>query len=380
MKIAIATTGRFHVLDLARELSLLGHDVIFYTIVHKRRALRFGLPASCHRGLFIWLAPLLLLQRFGGSWGRKLSGVWILRLTDWIISLILEPCDVFIGMSGLCINSALIAKKRYGAKVLIERGSRHVLSQKQILDDIRQLCPSAETVPSYAVNRELISYRLADIIVIPSQHAAVSFKEYSIPDERLFVNPYGVDLVLFSPTPLPRSELSVVIYVGAWTYRKGCDLLAKSISYSAGRVKLLHVGSLGDAPVPDEPWFHHQEPVAQWKLPDWYSQANCFVLASREDGFGMVLAQAIASGLPVVCTDRTGGRDLADLTGLNDVITIVPHDNIDALAHAIQNTLTWSKRSFSQGERRDLLRDDKDKLSWRSYGMRYSKFLSCLPN
>ena len=72
MKIAIATTGRFHVLDLARELSHLGHDVAFYSILPKRRLIQFGLPMDCHRGwVLICLAPLQLLSRQVPRWFRR---------------------------------------------------------------------------------------------------------------------------------------------------------------------------------------------------------------------------------------------------------------------------------------------------------------------
>ena len=50
-RVAIATAGRFHVLDLARELNALGYAVDFYSYVPKSRAVRFGLPSACHRSL-----------------------------------------------------------------------------------------------------------------------------------------------------------------------------------------------------------------------------------------------------------------------------------------------------------------------------------------
>lgn len=40
--------GRFHALDLARELDALGGEVCFDSYVPHRRALRLSLPARCH--------------------------------------------------------------------------------------------------------------------------------------------------------------------------------------------------------------------------------------------------------------------------------------------------------------------------------------------
>ena len=63
LRIAIATGGRFHVLDLARELDALGHEVQFYSYVPKARALKFGLPAHCHVSLLPLMWPLVAWER-----------------------------------------------------------------------------------------------------------------------------------------------------------------------------------------------------------------------------------------------------------------------------------------------------------------------------
>ena len=52
LRIVIASVGRFHVLDLARELHAIGHDVTFISIVPKWRADQFGLPRGCLISLF----------------------------------------------------------------------------------------------------------------------------------------------------------------------------------------------------------------------------------------------------------------------------------------------------------------------------------------
>lgn len=363
-------------LDLARELAALGHEVAFYSILPRRRAVRFGLPASSHRGLLPWLAPLLAAQRYGGPAVSRVVNPWILKAVDRLIARRLEPCDVFIGMSGLCVESARAARERYGAKVYIERGSRHILSQKEILDDVKRLSPDTQSVPNYAVDLHMSSSDLADVIVVPARHAAVSFIERGLDPKRLFINPYGVDLEMFQPTLNPIDLPPTVIFVGAWSYQKGCDLLTAALARLGGNVKLLHVGALADAPMPEDAWFQHQDAVPQWQLRDWYGQANVFVLASRQEGLSLVQAQALACGLPVVCTDRTGGEDLAESLQLKEGIFIVPHDDINALMHAILQALCWAKSRFVKGNSRDLLSDKREALSWRAYALRYADRLA----
>jgi glycosyltransferase involved in cell wall biosynthesis len=79
--------------------------------------------------------------------------------------------------------------------------------------------------------------------------------------------------------------------------------------------------------------------------------------------------QALASGLPLVCTDRTGGADLAHTPALAARITLVPHDDVDRLASAIAR---WRDR-WRGGEKLQRLSEaDRETLSWAAYARRYS--------
>lgn len=371
MKIAIATTGRFHVLDLARELSKLGHEVDFWSIVPQNRAVKFGLPLTAHRGLLPLLFPLVAAQRYGGPTLREWANPWLLAAVDRLIAHRLEPCDVFIGMSGICVDSARVAHDRYGAKIFIERGSRHILSQKAIMDDLKRCDMSAETVSDYAVERELASYALADQVVIPSLHVEHSFLEQGFPAEKLYRNPYGVDFSMFPPTPAPLEQPATLLFVGTWCYRKGVDLLESTWRKLEG-VNLLHVGPVGDAPLPDHPGFRHVDSMPQWRLSEFYAQAHLFVLASREEGLSLVQAQSLASGLPLVCTDRTGGEDLQQLLDNPTWVKVVPSDDAGALTVAVREMLP---KALGLRGVRDLLGQGREQLTWEAYGGRYDQKL-----
>lgn len=370
MKVGIASAGRFHLLDLARELDQLGVEATFYSYVPKWRAQKFGLPVRCHCGLLPFVVPIVMWQR----WFNDLGPTWRERLMvqalNRIVAQRLRPCDVFVCLSGLYLEAAQYARSEFGAKIWLERGSRHILSQVAILKDC-----GVERLPArFVIERELAGYEIADRIVVPSSHVAESFVERDpslMP--KLFVNPYGVDLEQF---PQHQSSAKVgpktVLFVGSWSRRKGADILVDAIQ-RLDCVRLLHVGAIVDVPFPFEnELFEHVEAVPQWRLQDYYRRAHLFVLASREEGLALVQLQALASGLPLVCTARTGGEDLRLSRALADRITIAAPDDLDALTRALGDSL----ERLSTGDGIETLsRGDRSLLSWQAYGRRYCQEL-----
>lgn len=74
------------------------------------------------------------------------------------------------------------------------------------------------------------------------------------------------------------------------------------------------------------------------QVPQWYAAADLMVLPSVGETWSVAVVEALASALPVVTTDTVGAA--AD-TITNPVVgTIVPSNDVDALAAAIQERLT----------------------------------------
>lgn len=369
VKVAIASSGRFHVLDLARELDRLDYDVSFYSYVPVRMAEKFGLRRECQKSLFWLFAPLVGLTRYGPRFMSRWVNQILTVLLDHAISWWLEPCDVFIGLSGLSVQCAKKARVKYGAKVLIERGSTHILKQQSILRDILLAGGNSQQVLDFDVEREMKGYELADLIVVPSINVENSFMGQGVKKEKLFRNPYGVNLNMFKTLTSPGPVKPNVIFVGTWSYRKGCDLLLE-IMKKLPDIKFTHVGAFGDMELPKLDNFTHYDPVKQWELSRFYEKAHVFVLASREEGLAMVQAQALASGLYLVCTDMTGGKDLRELISDKKRITVAPSGDSKALQKALQLKVNEALRSKG---RRGLSESDRQKLSWENYGKRYSR-------
>ena len=358
MKINILSSGRFHVLDLARELDDLGYDVRFYSYVPTKRAMKFGLRKECSYSLFFIMLPFLCIARLFPFLNR-----YVIVMQDSLSAWLMRPCDVLIAMSGNYIYSLKYAKAKFNAKIIIERGSKHILEQKRILEDIPSL-KGTRAVPDTHVKREMESYDLCDYITIPSEHVRKSFVERDCSENKLFVNPYGV---MFSDFyPMSKESNYDVIMVGSWCYRKGCDLLIQACEEL--KLKLLHVGAIADMNFPSSDCLVHVDPVDQFELVKYYAQSKIFVLPSREEGLALVQSQALACGLPIVCSQHTGGRDIANITGLNQWVFEMEVYSVEALKTEIVKALNFC-------EIKNVAELELSNLSWKAYGMRYKSFL-----
>jgi alpha-maltose-1-phosphate synthase len=366
LRIAIATAGRFHVLDLARELHALGHEVKFYSYISQSRARKFGLPDECHVSLLPVVWPAALWEKFLPRFAPNLRERLASFLLNRAVIMRLQECDIFHCMSGIYLEAALFARKRFGARIWLDRGSRHILSQDEILGAL-----SAKRPTQFAISRELAGYALADRISVPSSHVASSFARDQSIYCKLISNPYGVDLQMFPPVKnRTKSRDTVFLMVGQWSKRKGSDLLVEAIKQFEW-AQLLHVGPIMDVDFPsDDKGFRHFDSVPQDALTDFYGQADVFILLSKEEGLSVVLAQALASGLPVICSDRTGGADLAHTPTLRDRIVVVRNDDKEALLQA----MTAMNARLHADEFCSLISEnDREALSWVQYAKRASQ-------
>ncbi len=367
MRINIAAAHRFHLLDLARELAANGHEVRFYSYVPTKRALKFGLKKENSYSFFFLMLPLLALWKIskGSTWSTKL----LHSAMDYYMTLFMKPCDVYIALGTVYFKSFSSAKNKYNALTILEWGSMHILEQELAITKHTL----AKKQPPYSVSRSLIGYTLADYISIPSTHVFNSFVLNEISPEKLIINPYGVDLNMFPPTELNKESNYDAVMVGNWSYTKGCDLI--SDYFATSNKTFLHVGSIKDLPFPQSANMTHIDHVDQSELQKYYAKAKVFILPSRAEGLAMVQCQAIACGLPIVCSSLTGGIDLRNLLSDQKWIIEMSEYSIQSLHTSLEQALALSEM---QDGVRNYAQNDLIKFTWKAYGERYHTFLNNL--
>ncbi len=156
-------------------------------------------------------------------------------------------------------------------------------------------------------------------------HAAAAYRlvaSESCPVENI---PYCCDLQPFFAAPRTAAADGAVrfLYCGQLIHRKGVDLLARAFVPLAQQNPKAMLTFVGEGELRDEltrlipPELASRIQFAGFqnveKLPRWFSQSDVLVLPSRHDGWGVVVNQAIAAGLPVICSDAVGAaHDLVE--------------------------------------------------------------------
>lgn len=156
--------------------------------------------------------------------------------------------------------------------------------------------------------------------------------------------------------PAPRTS-KVALAVGRLTHAKGFDVLLRAWALVAQRYPEWRLDIVGDGELREEllelrkacglERYVHFRP-ARTEVAFLYRQAALFCLPSRYEGFGLVLIEAMAFGLPVVATDcETGPRELLSDSA---AAMLAPVDNAAALAHAICATISDRDRAQAMSE------------------------------
>jgi len=313
MKICVASAGPFHAFDLARQLDRLGHLEHLYTAYPSWRV--DGLPKE-KVSTFPWLmAPAMVANRLGLSRVRDSLNVPMIETFDRWMAERVAQCDVFHCLSSYGLQSHQAARSRHGALTVCDRGSAHIEYQNEILrDEFARFGAPYQGIDSRLVERELEEYESCDLITVLSTYALRTFIDKGVPREKLRLNPCGVDLEMFHPEPKTDRTFRA-LFAGTVTLRKGLPYLFEAMD-GLGRAdaELCVAGTIEAEMRPImakyEGRFRYIGAVARGELHKHYNQSSVLVLPSIEDGFGMVQAQAMACGVPVIATENTGAADL----------------------------------------------------------------------
>ncbi len=206
-------------------------------------------------------------------------------------------------------------------------------------------------VASSRSERERAVLRAVHAVVVTSPWAARRVTGlHDLAPGRVHVAPPGVDPAPLAPV---RADGSSLFTLGAHTPTKGHDVLARALgaladlSWSArisgperdpGQIAEVR-GLVAQHGVGDR--VQVTGAITGEELDDVWSDTDLLVLPSRTETYGMVVAEALARGIPVLATATGGVPDtLGEAPGGGVPGLLVPPDDADALAEALRRWLT----------------------------------------
>lgn len=322
MKVIVSCSGKFHAFNLAEQLDKRGYLHKLITSFYSKN--RDILPEFRRDKEEIDSAKVVtnIIPEIVGKGLKKIPflgdlanwNYYSLEIFDNWASSQIDKCDLFVGWSGYSLQSLRKAKS-LGAVTILERGSSHILFQKEILEEeYANYGIKDKLIDNKIVQKELLEYQEADYISIPSEFVKETFVNKGIDPKKLIQIPYGVDLTNFRKIQ-KEDDIFRVIFAGSLSLRKGVHYLLKAFSeLGLKNVELVLIGHQSKEIKPFmekyKEYYRYIGKVLHLELYRYLSQGSIFVLPSVEEGLAMVIPQAMACGLPVICTTNTGGADI----------------------------------------------------------------------
>ena len=373
--------GRFHHFHLARQLEKRGMLKEIWT-GYPRFKLKSeeSIPPEKIQ-TYPWLqAPYMMRGKVGFNIPAAVvrEWEWLGRITlDAHVSRRLVPGGTLIALSGSGLRSGTWTKHN-GGRYFCDRGSSHIRFQDEILREefARWKVPFVGIDPR-VIAREEAEYEMADSVAVPSGFVADSFVRMGYPREKLFLNPYGARLERFRRVAEPELGDFTIVFVGQASLRKGFLYLLQAFAQLRHpRKKLKVIGSVAPDIRPllaghDLSQVEFLGTVPNELLLQHYSSAHVMVLPSIEEGFGMVIGEALACGCPVVASEHTGGRDFFS-DGVEGFI-VAPRD-VNALVQRLETLM--QDEPLRQRMSEAALRCVAKIGGWDAYGARWAAMLS----
>jgi glycosyltransferase involved in cell wall biosynthesis len=219
----------------------------------------------------------------------------------------LQLCDVLIGWTQVSLRS--LEKANYlGIPTLLEYPMTHIAEWRRIMaEEYRRWGGRGfySEFPALMVARMNAEVAAADYVSVLSSFARRTFISAGVRPERVLELPLAVDPELFSPANVSKENIRVLC-VGRLELLKGIPYLLQAVPDAT------LVGSVYDEVRPYLRDAAVLPPLPRAELPALYRRAEVVVFPSVNDAFGLVILEAMACGVPVVATDRSGAPDIID--------------------------------------------------------------------
>ena len=180
-----------------------------------------------------------------------------------------------------------------------------------------------------------------DAFVVLTQYDAESWKEIKVAN----IIPNSLPFYTAESSSLDKKQ---IITVGRLSEQKGFDLLVSAWSYITKKHPDWEIHLYGEGELENElkksitqngieDSFIIHKPVKNIK--EKYLESSIYVMSSRFEGFGMVLIEAMACGVPCISFDCPHGPSYIIKDGEDGIL--VENGNVERLAEAMSTLITY---------------------------------------
>ncbi len=274
-------------------------------------------------------------------------------------------------------NSAALELFRHargcGRRTVLEQSSAPKAVERRIVSEAAARFPAwaaLDAEPGAAADdyaaRERAEWAEADRILCGSDFVREAVcAAGGLPPGRCVTVPYGFDLPAAAPERPPRGARMRVLTVGHVCLQKGSPLVMRAAERLRGVAEFRMVGRIEPGPAVAEARRAGADlvgPVPRGAVDAHYRWADVFLLPSLCEGSATVCYEALAHGLPVVCTPNTGSVVRDGVEGF-----IVPTMDGDAVAERIERLAREPERRAAMS---DAARQRAGEQTLAAYGAR----------
>ena len=174
------------------------------------------------------------------------------------------------------------------------------------------------------------------MVVCNSKWTAECVKEAGVSMDKVKIIPIAYQPKKTFPHRPPHQGPLKIGFLGTLTLRKGihhlCEAAKKASNYSD--IKVICAGSTGEIAIKKLIQFHETVDyigrIPRSGIDDFFSQIDVLAIPSVSEGFGIVQLEAMARGIPVISSNRTGEAVIDGVNGIK-----IKAGDIDALAEAL---------------------------------------------
>jgi len=297
------------------------------------------------------IASIPVLRRLR-DWQVRFSEVHF----DKYVSRRLSRASLFQGVSGQCYWS-LEAARRLGCRTIVDSITTHV---DDFVEHQKRECAKFNIRPatSESMRRSTLGeYQRADLIRVLSNHARSTFLERGF--ENVVVLRPPIDVAEFPEAAFrePKFRISFVGLLEPW---KGFHYLVDAFNrLELPDSELIFWGAPGSRPITKyiseqrnrNPRIQVRPVQVRNCYGEVYAKSSVLVHPSLTEGFGYVVAEAMASGIPVIVTRNAGAADLVKDGESGYVIPAQDPEAIrDRLAHLAAHPALLKKMGHAARE------------------------------